>query len=181
MSVFAGFAAPRRFSLQLMNTGVSVSAVTQLSIREISSTWNSDLQYSPVESCDRPIGAKASIAITVAPSRGRAVRRTIREIACCKGCPRWWSIFTPSTTTMPLSTSMLSEIISAPSDTRCSSSLNRYMISSVPSTFSASDAAITMPLRRPINSSSVPTTIASAIRKLRIKPSTDCFTSCAWL
>ena len=62
----------RRFSLQLINTGVKVSAVTQLSISEISSTWNSDLQYSPVESCDRPIGAKARIAIAVAPSSGRA-------------------------------------------------------------------------------------------------------------
>ena len=52
-----------------------VSAENQLSIREINSTWNSDLQYSPVESCDRPMGAKARIAITVAPSRGRAERR----------------------------------------------------------------------------------------------------------
>ena len=52
-----------------------VSAENQLSMSEISSTWNSDLQYSPVESCDRPIGAKARMAITVAPSSGSAERR----------------------------------------------------------------------------------------------------------
>ncbi|MNN17225.1 hypothetical protein D3C81_1304030 [compost metagenome] len=56
-------------------TGVMVSAENQLSSREISSTWNRDLQDSPVESWDKPIGAKARMAITVAPSRGRAERR----------------------------------------------------------------------------------------------------------
>ena len=58
-----------------MSTGVMVRAENQLSIREISSTWNRDLQYSPVESCERPIGAKARMAMTVAPSSGRAERR----------------------------------------------------------------------------------------------------------
>ncbi|STV56248.1 Uncharacterised protein [Klebsiella pneumoniae subsp. pneumoniae] len=37
-------------SHHLISTGVMVRAENQLSIREISSTWNSDLQYSPVES-----------------------------------------------------------------------------------------------------------------------------------
>ena len=55
----------------LISTGVRVSAENQLSIREISSTWKRDLQYSPVESCDSPIGANARIAITVAPRTGR--------------------------------------------------------------------------------------------------------------
>jgi hypothetical protein len=62
-------------SHHLISTGVMVNAENQLSMSEISSTWNSDLQYSPVESCDRPIGAKARIAITVAPSSGSAERR----------------------------------------------------------------------------------------------------------
>ena len=52
-----------------------VRAENQLSISEISSTWNRDLQYSPVESCERPIGAKARMAMIVAPSSGRAERR----------------------------------------------------------------------------------------------------------
>lgn len=58
-----------------MSTGVMVRAENQLSISEISSTWNRDLQYSPVESCERPIGAKARMAMIVAPSSGRAERR----------------------------------------------------------------------------------------------------------
>ncbi|MOA66148.1 hypothetical protein D3C78_1928000 [compost metagenome] len=51
------------------------------------------------------------------------------------------------------------------------------MISRVPSTFSASEAAITSPLRTPIKISRVPTTISSASKKFMIKPFTAPSTS----
>ncbi|MNN17224.1 hypothetical protein D3C81_1304020 [compost metagenome] len=74
---------------------------------------------------------------------------------------------------------MLRAIISAPREMRCSSIPQRYMISNVPSTFRASERAIMMPLRNPIKISSTPITIASAIRKLMIKPFTEWPTSAA--
>ena len=70
-------------------------------------------------------------------------------------------------------------MISAPSEIRCNSIPQIYIISRVPRTLSASDKAIMIPLRTPMNTSSTPTTIARAIRKLVIKPLTEWATSAA--
>ena len=53
--------------------GVRVMAVNQLRNREYIRTQNSEPANSPVASGDSPIGAKARMAITVAPSRGHMV------------------------------------------------------------------------------------------------------------
>ncbi|MNE62953.1 hypothetical protein D3C80_1582730 [compost metagenome] len=74
---------------------------------------------------------------------------------------------------------MLRAIISAPREIRCSSIPQRYIMSSVPSTLSARESAIIIPLRMPIKISRTPITIASAIRKLMINPLTECPTSAA--
>ncbi|EAQ55225.1 hypothetical protein MED222_06405 [Vibrio sp. MED222] len=61
------------FSIISARNGVSVSAVTQLKNNEKHKTQNSEPMNSPVASFDKPIGAKAVIAIMVAPNSGHCV------------------------------------------------------------------------------------------------------------
>ena len=63
------------------NSGVVVTAVNHDSISEISSTKNSDRQYSPVESSETPMAAKASMPTTVPPSSGHMVEPTVSRAA----------------------------------------------------------------------------------------------------
>ena len=49
--------------VELLDSGVSVSAVIQLSSSEISMTRNSERVYSPVLSGEKPIGTKARTSI----------------------------------------------------------------------------------------------------------------------
>ena len=60
--------------------GVSVIAVIQLKNNEKHSTQNREPMNSPVASCDRPIGAKAVIAMTVAPRSGHCV--CVNDVFC---------------------------------------------------------------------------------------------------
>ena len=55
------------------SNGVTVTAVSQLNISDIMMTVNNERVYSPVLSCEVPMAANASTAITVAPSNGIAV------------------------------------------------------------------------------------------------------------
>ena len=64
------------------------------------------------------MGAKARIAMTVAPSKGHMVCATMALAASSLLRPRFMPINTPSVITMALSTSMPSAMINAPSEIR---------------------------------------------------------------
>ena len=54
---------------------MTVTEEIQLRLREIRMTQNSELVYSPVESSERPIAAKAMTPMAVAPKSGHMVLR----------------------------------------------------------------------------------------------------------
>ena len=112
-------------------------AVTQLSSREIINTWNSDRQYSPVESSDRGRWGEGDDG-----DQGGAQQRQVglfddgpRRFQSAR--PRWRPTRMPSTTTMALSTSMPRAITRAPREMRCSSMPSRRIKIKLPSTVRA--------------------------------------------
>ncbi len=153
------------------SNGVTVTAVTQLSDSDISTTWNRDLQNSPVESSDSPIAPNAMMATAVAPSSGRAVWLTTALAADSGSSPCWMRTSIPSMTTMALSTSMPRAMISAPSEMRSRATSQEPMKMKVPTMVSASMKPMISPLRTPMNSSNTATTMATACIRLFRKPS----------
>ncbi|KFE15132.1 hypothetical protein DN38_2948 [Vibrio cholerae] len=156
-------------------------AVNQLSISEISNTVNKVPQYSPVVSSDRPMGAKAVTAITVAPSSGHLVWVTMSVAACKRVRPFCVPIKIPSTTTIALSTNIPKAITSAPNEIRCRSILKYCMKMKVPSTVKSRIRPINSPERSPIKNSNTMITMATACPRLTTKPLTDLSTSLGWL
>ncbi|MNQ87527.1 hypothetical protein D3C85_1027530 [compost metagenome] len=152
------------------SSGVTVTAVTQLSSNETVTTWNSERQNSPVASFEVPIAAKARIAIRVAPSSGQADCLTTVEAARSALSPFCMRMSTPSTTTMALSTSMPSAMINAPSEIRSSATPIGSRNRKEPAMVNSSTKPISSPLRRPMNSSRTATTMATASSRLSTKP-----------
>ncbi len=154
-------------------SGVMVTAVNQLIISEIRITENSERQYSPVLSGDRPIAPKAATATTVAPSSGIAVCPTTSFAAVSPSVP--CSIFTriPSVTTIALSTSMPSAMTSAPSEMRSRMIPCICMMMNVPMIVTSRIEPMIVALRRPMNSISTTITIATASARLIRKPLID--------
>ena len=137
--------------------------------------------YSPVASSDRPMGANAMMAITVAPSSGQMVWRTISTAASSFDIPRFMPTRMPSVTTMALSTSMPRAIISAPREIRCRSMASTFMTIKVPRMVSSSTPPISRPERTPMNTSNTAMTMAMASPRLSRKAPTELSTSWGWL
>ncbi len=153
--------------------GMRVSAVTQLSSKEISSTQNKLPANSPVASDDKPIGAKAIMPITVAPSSGHWFCLTTLTAASTLLMPRRIPTIIPSAMTIALSTSMPSAIINAPRETRCRLISPRRIKMKVPSTVNNSTVPISKPLRKPMVSSNAIITMATASTRFSRKSLTE--------
>src|SRR5215468_5043257 len=120
---------------------------TQLKLREIRMTQNSELQYSPVLSSDRPIAAKAMTPMAVAPKSGHWFCATVSRTASSLSPPDSMPTLIPSMTMMALSVSMHRAMMSAPSEMRSiSRSPFMYMTRNVAMIVRNS----TMPMMKPV-------------------------------
>ena len=155
-------------------------ASTQLISSEISSTRNSERQYSPVLSCEAPIGANDRIATAVAPSSGHWVCFTTASAALTLSSPFCAAISTPSVMTMALSTSIPSAMMNAPRLIRSNRMPRFCMISTVLITVTTSTTPISTPLCIPMVSNRTATTMTTASIRLTRKPPTATFTLSAW-
>ncbi len=158
-----------------------VMAVSQLRNSEYISTQNSDPANSPVESGDRPMGAKASTAMKVAPSNGHMVCLTIALAASSLVWPRCRPIKMPSVMTIALSTSMPRAMISAPSEMRWSSMSFCSIRMNVPLQVRNSTIPISTPLLMPMKNNSTTMTMATAAIRFFRKLATEISTSLGWL
>src|SRR5215813_611519 len=79
---------------------------SQLRLKEIRITKNRDLQYSPVESSDRPIAAKAMIPMAVAPKSGHWFCATTSRTTSSLFWPASIPTLVPSITMIALSVSI---------------------------------------------------------------------------
>ncbi len=147
-------------------------AVIQLINSEIINTWNKERQNSPAAFCDKPMGAKAIMAITVAPNNGHWVWDTICLAASKRVLPRRIPIKMPSVTTMALSTNIPRAIMSAPREMSCSSIPSTFITIKVPRIVSSKIRPINRPERNPINSRSTAITMAMDSIRLIKKPLT---------
>ena len=162
------------------SSGVTVTAVTQLSKSEIMMTVYRERVYSPVESCEVPIAANASTAITVAPNRGQAVCLTTSRAALRRSMPCWNRISMPSTMTIALSTSMPSAMISAPRDIRSRVTSCKLIKMKLPQIVRSRMKPMSRPLRSPMKNSSTTTTMTIAWRRLMTKPWIAVCTASDW-
>ncbi|MBW2236480.1 MAG: hypothetical protein JRG85_13920 [Deltaproteobacteria bacterium] len=151
------------------STGVTVTAVTQDRESDMSTTLNSERQYSPVPSLERPMAPKASTATAVAPSSGTEVCPTTSMPAASAAMPFCILTITPSTTTMALSTSMPSAMTRAPSEIRSRATSHGPMKMKVPQMVNARTKPMIRLLRRPMKSTSTPMTMATASTRLTRK------------
>ncbi len=90
----------------------------QLHASEMKMTQKSDRVYSPVLSCERPIAAKATTAIAVAPNSGPWFSAIVSRIAAIFSRPPSIRTLMPSVMTIALSVSMHSAMMNAPSEMR---------------------------------------------------------------
>ena len=112
------------------------------------------------------------MAISVAPSSGIAVFRPMAVIASRRGFPSFRSIKMPSTITMALSTSIPMARMNAASDTRCIVPSAIPRIRNDPTTVTTRLMPMIIPLRKPIVSIRMATTITTdSIRFIRNVPS----------
>ncbi len=149
--------------------GVTVIASTQLMESEYRITINSDRQYSPVESFEAPMAAKARMATIVAPNSGHIVCLTMSIAASVAVLPFCWPIRMPSTTTMALSTSIPKAMIRAPRLMRSSITPALSIGINVAKTVRIKMAPITKALRNPMANMSTPMTMTTASIRLMTK------------
>src|SRR6516162_10619160 len=115
------------------SSGVMVIDDTQLKLRAIRMTQNRELQYSPVESSDRPMAAKAMTPMAVAPKSGHWFCATMSRTTSSFSSPDSIPTLIPSMTMIALSVSMHRAMMSAPSEMRSSRrSPFMYMTRNVP-------------------------------------------------
>jgi hypothetical protein len=162
------------------NSGVMVTAKSQLSSIEYRITQNSEPAYSPMSVGDRPMALKARMPTAVPPSSGHCVACTTAMAAARRSSPRCRRTRMPSVTTMALSTSMPSAMISAPKEMRCIAMPSSCIAMSVPATVKTSTTPTMSALCTPMNSTSTPTTMTTAAIRLDTKPFTAARTESDW-
>ena len=147
-------------------------ASTQLSSSEIMMTRKSERQYSPVLSCEAPMGANASTATAVAPRSGHLFCSTMAMAAFTLSRPFCAATSTPSAMTMALSTSIPSAMMNAPRLMRSSRMPIHFMTISDAMTVTTSTTPMSTPLRSPIATSSTATTMITDSTRLIMNPLT---------
>ena len=144
-------------------------AISQDSSSDSVMTANSETMNSPVASGLSPIGPKATIPITVAPSSGTCVFCAASSAASRECSPRRMAVCIPSATTIALSTSMPIAMISAPRLMRSISTPKGSISASVPVTVSNSVPPTTTAARSPMNSAKTTRTMATDMPRLTRK------------
>ena len=155
-------------------------ANTQLRSSEIISTLKSEPQYSPVESCEAPIGAKERIAITVAPRSGHCDCFTTLIAAWVRLSPFSAAMSTASVMTMALSTSIPSAMMNAPSEMRSKMRPISFITATVAKTVRSRIAPMRTPLRIPMVKRRTAITITTDSTRFTTKPFTASSTVEAW-
>src|SRR5262249_32761991 len=154
---------------------------TQLRLREIRITQNSELQYSPVRSSDRPIAAKAMTPMAVAPNSGHWFSATTSRTTSSLFLPASIPTLIPSMTMMALSVSMHRAMMSAPNEMR---SISRsplvYMTKNVAMIVRNSTAPMINPVLRPIANRSTTMTMVTALARLSMNSLVASVTASGW-
>src|SRR6516164_11068014 len=123
----------------------------QLRLSAIRMTQNSELQYSPVRSSDRPMAAKAMTPMAVAPKSGHWFCATTSRTTSSLSSPDSMPTLAPSMTMMALSVSMHRAMMSAPREMRSiSKSPFMYMTRNVAMIVRNNTMPMMNPVLRPI-------------------------------
>ena len=154
---------------------------TQLRLREIRMTQNSELAYSPLASSDRPIAAKAITPMAVAPKSGHWFCATTSRTTLSLSSPHSMPTLIPSMTMIALSVSMHRAMMSAPKETRSiSRSPFMYMTANVAMIVTNSTRPIITPVLRPIANMSTTKTMVTALPRLNMNSLVAGLTASGW-
>ena len=120
------------------------------------------------------------MAMSVAPSSGMAVLRPIAVIASRRGRPSLRSTRMPSTMTMALSTSIPMARMKAASETRCIVPSKSPRMRNEPTTIITRLMPMIMPLRKPIVSMRIATTMSTDSTRFTKKVVSASVTCSGW-